>query len=604
MPTRNIQRNGVHVNNGHPTSTLPEPIAQRVLGESVKVLTNGHAHDPNSEPNSEATLSSNPEPGPESPSPLWNVDRESLRDRFNQVLKEVCKKKPVLSEEKREKLREELKEHYGQFADAIRSLRPWFPIDVLPPLLQEYIVACSNSIHCHPDLLAVPLLAVAGSAIGRTGRRLRVKDGWLASSCLWTVCMTESSGGKTPALNAVQNFYNDEQEKLHKEWSEAKEEYEASKGKGKDDDGEKAEPPGPYPALLLTDSTIESLRVDLKNGAVLFARDELGGLCHQMGQYKSGNADRFDWCSFWSHSPVSIGRKMERVWVKDPFVSISGMMVPASARELNYRGQADDGFVHRMLLCRPEAVRPFASLEGIPDELTVKYKQAMTKLFDRPKVSGKSAAEKIASLWNELSFTPDALQLLLDWVNEDLYNRLTDDCPSWLTSKYRKLYENCVRVCLVLHELWRVAGPTMKELYGLDHVPTPDESSEISEYGPDDRVAIRPPDDYFPWVAPENPLVIDRRIVEGAIQIISYFKGHIGALQEALGDTTDDIDVLYHRMLKKGLVTIRQVMRSSKHKEKDMVLSIFQEWFQRGYGEVKEERENQTVFVFKKADDK
>ena len=107
---------------------------------------------------------------------------------------------------------------------------------------------------------------------------------------------------------------------------------------------------------------------------MLFSRDELGGWCHQMGQYKSGNADRFDWCSFWSHSAVNIGRRSERVYVKEPFVAVTGMMVPASARELNYRGQADDGFVHRMLLSFPEPMPPVATLEGVPDDLTKNYK--------------------------------------------------------------------------------------------------------------------------------------------------------------------------------------------------------------------------------------
>ncbi len=47
-----------------------------------------------------------------------------------------------------------------------------------------------------------------------------------------------------------------------------------------------------------------------------------------MGQYKSHNADRSDWCSFWSHSAVSIGRKsIERVFVQFPFVGVAGMMI-------------------------------------------------------------------------------------------------------------------------------------------------------------------------------------------------------------------------------------------------------------------------------------
>ena len=77
--------------------------------------------------------------------------------------------------------------------------------------LRRYIEACAKSIHCPTDLLAGPMLAVSGAAIGRAGRRLKVKDGWKVTSCLWVAGLNSSSGGKTPALNAVENFYEDRQ---------------------------------------------------------------------------------------------------------------------------------------------------------------------------------------------------------------------------------------------------------------------------------------------------------------------------------------------------------------------------------------------------------
>ena len=60
------------------------------------------------------------------------------------------------------------------------------------------------------------------------------------SSCLWTAGLTPSSGGKTPAMNAVENFYDDRQEAEYWQYEDAKKAHEA--------DPKNNPPPGPYPA--------------------------------------------------------------------------------------------------------------------------------------------------------------------------------------------------------------------------------------------------------------------------------------------------------------------------------------------------------------------
>jgi hypothetical protein len=347
---------------------------------------------------------------------------------------------------------------------------------------------------------------------------------------------------------------------------------------------------------------MESLRVDLASGPVLFQRDELGGWCHQMGQYKQSNADRFDWCSFWSHSAVDVGRKSgERVRVKEPFVAVTGMMVPASARELNYRGQADDGFVHRMLLAYLEAEQPVATLAGVPDDLTQEYKRRMTRLFDPPKISGKPANVtellKSAAAAKVLTFEPKALRMLMKWANGELFRYLRaprndkgeielipempeQDAPGWLVSKYRKLYENCLRMCLVLHELWRVAGAWK-----------PPEGHDDAEWYLDRR-------DYEGKRVKLDPMKVDCETVERAIAVIDYFRGHILSVQGLLGEEVDDVDKAHNRLRSTGLVTVRQVIRQTTYRTRDRVLALFGEWAKRGYGKVTYPRKNQVVFDF------
>jgi hypothetical protein len=474
-----------------------------------------------------------------------------------------------------------------------------FPLHVLPPLLRKYITACARSIHCPPDLIAVPLLAIAGAATGRSGRWLKVKDGWLVSSCLWTACLSDSSGGKTPALNAAQSFFDDRQEAEHQEYEEAR--------KAHAEDPKNNPHPGPYPALVLTDTTIESLRSDLASGPVLFSRDELGGWCHQMGQYKQGNADRYDWCSCWSHAPINIGRKTsERVHVKSPFVAVTGMMVPASARELNYRGHADDGFVHRMLLAHLHPSLPVATVEGVPDDLAAEYRTHMAQLFDSP-----AAGSEV------LTFEPEsaegrrngALDMVLRWANDELFYELAPltypdyVAPGWLQSKYRKLYENCLRLCLVLHEIWRVADG-WKEREAERGTDADDYSNELT---PEEVESVRATmadywlnrRDFYGTYIPFKENVVDRLTVERAIAVIDYFRAHIGPVQSILGEDVDAVDRLRNKLRGDKPVTVRQVIHQSTYKTAGMVLALFAEWERRGYGTVNHPRKNQTVFAFR-----
>lgn len=477
-------------------------------------------------------------------------------------------------------------------AALLETDRPGFPLHVFPPLLRRYVEAGARSIHCPTDLLAVPLLAVAGAAIGRSGRRLKVKDGWTTSSCLWAVAMTDSSGGKTPALNAVENWYDDRQEAEYLMWKAAKDAHA--------NDPEHEPPPGPFPALKLTDTTIESLRGDLEAGPVLFSRDELGAWCHQMGQYKSGGGgERFDWCSFWSHSPWNVGRKTERVFVKEPFVSVAGMLVPASARELNYRGNSDDGFVHRMLIAYPLAMDPRMTRFGVPDELTAEYKRRMSRLF-APSPGGKRVA---------LTFDEDALEMVEEWANGVLYPQL-DGAPGWKVSKYRKLVENCLRLCLVLHELWRVADDSrplslaeavrrarLDEAAGADPDDGPECSpEELLESSADFWTTAR---GYYDEDVPFREMVVDRMTVARAIEVVEYFRCHIDVVQCVLGEEIDEVDRHYQRLKHLKPLSARTAMQRTTYRTKDQVLGLFAEWARRGYGRVATgSRKDSVVFVF------
>lgn len=423
-----------------------------------------------------------------------------------------------------------------------------FPIHVFPEFIQSYILEWTTSIFCSWDMLAIPLLSVAGAAIGRSGRRLQVKDGREESSCLWTICLANSGIGKTPALKAVQNFYNDKQEELWNTW-------------------EKTGKKGPYPAYLLTDTTGEFMPVAMRAGPVLFSRDELTSWTQQMGQYKKGaGGERADWCSFWSHSQVHIGRKMsEKILVPNPFVAVTGMMVPTSAHYLNSNGNEHDGFVHRMLIGCPDPTPMQDSLIGVKKHIEDIYKKKMSLLFDPPQ-------------HHLLNVSFEALLVVNRWLNEWIYP--SSECgPDWLRARYSKFSTNVWRVALVIHELRRIAD-TQEE-----------------------RIA--------PALSCEKPPVFDDIVVDvedawRAITVINYFKDHVNKAQEfmALDPAEDATDNLCQRFLTKSgesrRVSTTEIIRGSKFDTKEKAFRLFLEWQGKGYGTVvKGRRKDQTLFEFK-----
>src|SRR5262249_47024475 len=61
---------------------------------------------------------------------------------------------------------------------------PAFPTDVLPEPLALYVREGARAMGCPEDYLAVPMLALAGAAIGGS-RVLEVKPGWQEAPCLY-----------------------------------------------------------------------------------------------------------------------------------------------------------------------------------------------------------------------------------------------------------------------------------------------------------------------------------------------------------------------------------------------------------------------------------
>ena len=83
-----------------------------------------------------------------------------------------------------------------------RGELPEFPRDVFPPTLAEWLLRASHGAGVRIDHIAVPMLGVASSLIGKA-RRIQASSSWIEPTTLWTCIVGQSGDRKTPGLRVI-----------------------------------------------------------------------------------------------------------------------------------------------------------------------------------------------------------------------------------------------------------------------------------------------------------------------------------------------------------------------------------------------------------------
>src|SRR5262249_3285700 len=157
------------------------------------------------------------------------------------------------------------------------------PTAALPVPLRGYVEAVAAALGCDPSYIALPVLAVAASAVGAT-RALRLKGGWEEFAIVWAAVVADSGTLKTPAYIKAAGHLFRVPKRLLLEFNEALVRYEEEQAdydarkkaarNGKGDPGEKPVRPT-YRRVLCADVTIEKLAEVLEDNprGILVARD-------------------------------------------------------------------------------------------------------------------------------------------------------------------------------------------------------------------------------------------------------------------------------------------------------------------------------------------
>ena len=346
------------------------------------------------------------------------------------------------------------------------TLPPPFPTDILPPPLEDLILRHAESMPCPPDYVAVPALAVAGAAIGRS-LAVRLRSEWIQMANIWSAIVGAPGACKSPALDVALrpvrkiNRDNFEEYRLGLEAFKAakREKAEARKMLGRtlapDDPDDRPPPPK---RISVIDATSESLAPRLRDNprGLLMIRDELSGWICSFDRYASGGGDRENFLSLWNNGAIMVDRKGQLdgvpIYLAHTFFGVTGAVTPKRLTLFgtNSSGETDgDGFFERFLFSYPPELLPQRTAEVDTTEVDALWSDAIRRLWDRPMIQDGFEDPRPYIL----GFSPEATEAWNAWEDVHCAEMRSPDFAKHLTGAWSKYRNHAARLALIVDQI-------------------------------------------------------------------------------------------------------------------------------------------------------
>jgi hypothetical protein len=338
-----------------------------------------------------------------------------------------------------------------------------FPAEVFPDQLATFIVEAAAALSCPADYLAVPMLALAGAAIGAS-RALEIKHGWWERPSLYAAVIGPPGSAKTPALKLAASPIYAEQTRRTALHQREKAAFDEAK------DGSVPKPS--LSTIYVSDITCEGMAPVLRDNSrgVVLIRDELTAWVASMDQYRSKGrgSDRQFYLSAWAGEPVSVHRKNQEdgpIFVPHPFVAVIGGLPPDLLPRLRGERGVADGFFDRILPAYPEPPRATGeNWAAVSEDAEAAWHNVLSYLWgleQRRDRDGQGCPQLVhlnargRKVWQQ--FTHE----LADEINGN-------DFPDCLRGPWSKLRGYCARLSLIVHYLWLATGGVKGEEIGTE----------------------------------------------------------------------------------------------------------------------------------------
>jgi hypothetical protein len=350
----------------------------------------------------------------------------------------------------------------------IEAWRP-YPTRAMPKAVSALIEESARSIGCDEAFVALPLLAVLGSAIGTT-RRVELKPGWRALPIVWPVTVAESGSQKSPAADVTLDYVREREDRLHEEYVSTLSTYEieiedyekcrsAWRHARKTDEPPPKRPREPiHRRVLVEDATIEALVSALADNSrgLLVATDELSGWLGGMGRYNgTAAADEAFFLKAYNGRSHNVSRRTGRsVHVRQAAVWLTGTIQPGVLRRALGVERRESGLLARLLLAQPPRRPKKWTTDAIGWTTREDFVRVLGNLYNlqHDLVAGREESRTV-----RLSRDAEALYIRF----HDEHNLETIQHSGDLAAAWSKLEETAGRLALILHETRLAAGETV-----------------------------------------------------------------------------------------------------------------------------------------------
>lgn len=219
----------------------------------------------------------------------------------------------------------------------------------------------SRTVCVDPALGILPMISLAGAAIGNTARA-RMSADYAAPAVVWSAVLARSGERKSPALRAVMRPLYEAQKLASRQHDEAiadhRDQLARWKAQPKPERGDPPADPPPFPHMFLSDVTAEAIaqRLHEQPRGLPVVLDELAALFGGMNQYKKGGNDRESYLAFYDAGAAKIDRKTSNpptIFIPRAFVAVTGMVQPGVLARCLGAAEYDSGLAARFLLAAP-----------------------------------------------------------------------------------------------------------------------------------------------------------------------------------------------------------------------------------------------------------
>lgn len=341
-----------------------------------------------------------------------------------------------------------------------------FPVEALPGCFARFVEEGASALGCPPEFIAIPLLVLAGTAIGTT-KCIELKPSWREGTQLYAAIVATPGSKKSPALSLAMAPLTERQKVLKSDYDRMKEEYEVSLAKWEEErefyKGLKKPNNKPVPfaekpekpfleRVYTTDVTVEALAILMEQNprGVALIQDELASWTRGMNQYKSGKGtDKQFFLSCWSGTPYVVDRKSqdEPIVLPRTFLSVVGCIPPDILEELTDKHGRQDGFVHRILFCFPDPVIASWNEKIISSSAKNEVDCCFEKLWRlNPTVDGQGHKEPVV-----MPLSHEAKRIWVEWYNTHCQEQSQPGFNELWEGPWAKMPAQVARMALIIH---------------------------------------------------------------------------------------------------------------------------------------------------------